>query len=626
LHRFLSRNTKMALSTRSSNTFLQSWLRGVSTRLAYLKATLSMINRAARGWTLIWATLLCLQGLLPAASVYLTKIVIDSLVAAMRLGNTAASIQLVWVPAVWLGMVLFVTEVSRIGLNLVRKIQAELVRDWITNLVQQQSTTLDLEFHESSEYHDRLYQARSEASQRPLALLESIGSLAQNSLTLLAMATVLVQYGVWLPLVLVASAVPAVLIVMRFNRRYYRWWEKSTADRRRADYYDFLMTQSIPAAEIRLFDLGNHLQSGYQQIRYRLRREEIALAKEQSLSQLGGGLSGLVIASGAIAWMGWQTLQGQLTLGDLALFYQAFNRGQGLMRTLLSNLTQIYDNSLFLGNLFEFLQLKSSVIDSNTPKQIGALREGVEFRNVTFSYPGSDRIILKDFNLTIPAGKIVAIVGENGAGKSTLIKLLCRFYDPQSGSVEFDRINLKDLPLKEVRRLLTVMFQFPVTYQRTVAENIAIGDVRQTPTVQQIEDAIQDAGAEEVVARLPKKAQTQLGKWFADGTDLSGGEWQRISLARAFFRKAPIVVLDEPTSFMDTWSEHDWLDRFRKMTSGRTALVITHRFTLAMRADIIHVMQAGQVVESGSHQELLALNGLYAESWRSQMQEASQSH
>ena len=254
------------------------------------------------------------------------------------------------------------------------------------------------------------------------------------------------------------------------------------------------------------------------------------------------------------------------------------------------------------------------------------LKQGISFRNVSFSYPGSHRTILKDFNLTLPAGKIVAIVGENGAGKSTLIKLLCRFYDPESGTIEIDGIDIRKYSVKELRKLLTVMFQFPVTYQKTVAENIAIGDVYSEPSFDTIQKAIRDAGAEEIVAKLPQGYNTQLGKMFAGGTDLSGGEWQRIALARAFLRQAPVLILDEPTSFMDSWAEHDWLDRFRKMANGRTAVVITHRFTLAMRADIIHVVQAGRIVESGNHDELIAQDSLYAQSWKSQTQSDSNSN
>jgi ATP-binding cassette subfamily B protein len=583
--------------------------------------TLHLIWVTAPVWTVAWLVLLLVQGLLPGANVYLSKLLVDSLVVAMRAGISEESWKIVLLPAGLMAAVLLLTQLANAALGFIRKVQSELVLDSITALVHEKSIAADLSFYELPEYHDRLHQARSNASGHSLALLESTGSLLQNSITLLTMVAILLPYGVWLPLVLVASSIPALYMVVRFNRYYHRWWEKTTSQRRRAEYYDFLITQVYTAAELRLFELGDYFQLSYQAIRDRLRTETIKLTGEQSYTQLAGGISALLIAGGAMVWMLWRALQGFLTLGDLALFYQAFNSGQSLMRSVLSNIGQIYSNSLFLGNLFEFLQLKPQIQDPPHPLPISLpLKQGICLRQVTFRYPGSDRAILQDFNLTIPAGKIVAIVGENGTGKSTLIKLLCRFYDPESGSIELDGIDIKKFSLSELRRLLTVMFQFPATYQKTVAENIAISDVYSKPSFEEIQAAIQDAGAEEIVARLPQGYDTQLGKMFSGGTDLSGGEWQRIALARAFLRQAPILILDEPTSFMDSWAEHDWLDRFRRMAKNRSAVVITHRFTLAMRADIIHVMQAGQIVESGSHHELLALGGLYAQSWQAQTQ------
>jgi ATP-binding cassette subfamily B protein len=248
------------------------------------------------------------------------------------------------------------------------------------------------------------------------------------------------------------------------------------------------------------------------------------------------------------------------------------------------------------------------------------LTQSIHFRQVSFHYPGSQRLALDDFSLRIPAGRIVALVGPNGAGKSTLIKLLCRFYDPDAGRVELDGVDLRDLKVEEVRRRITVLFQQPVHYNTTVAENIALGDLASNAGAAAIEAAARDAGADAIIARLPGGMQTLLGKGFTSGTELSVGEWQRIALARAFLRQAPIIILDEPTSAMDSWAEADWLERFRALAAGRTVLLITHRFTTAMRADLIHVMAEGRIVESGRHPELLDLGGRYAQSWVTQMQ------
>jgi ATP-binding cassette subfamily B protein len=321
----------------------------------------------------------------------------------------------------------------------------------------------------------------------------------------------------------------------------------------------------------------------------------------------------------ALGLMVLKASQGLVTLGELALIYAAFNQGQGLMRTLLENAGQLYGNSLFLGNLFEFLSLPNSFNGGARWAPVRDVQRAITFNNVSFRYPDASHSALDDFTITIPTGKIVAIVGPNGAGKSTLVKLLCRFYDPGSGSIAIDGKDLKEFPIDDLRRLVTVLFQQPFHYNTTVRDNILYGDLNLDPTDVEVEAALRAAGAEEIVSRLPKKDQTLLGRWFAGGTELSVGEWQRIALARAFLRQAPIIILDEPTSALDPWAEADWLERFRQLAFGRTALIITHRFTTAMHADVIHVMDRGRIVESGSHQRLIDQNGLYAQSWSRQI-------
>jgi ATP-binding cassette subfamily B protein len=385
-----------------------------------------------------------------------------------------------------------------------------------------------------------------------------------------------------------------------------------------------MLTTGPVAPELRIFNLGPYFQSAYHYLRVKLRTERLKLTRDQSIARLFAGIFGLMILALAVTWMVWQVLQKRATLGELALFYQAFSQSQGVLRSLLESAGQIYTNTLFLGNLFDFLKLKPEVVDPSRPVPAPyALDQGICYENVTFFYPGTHKPILQDFNLTISAGQIVALVGANGAGKSTLLKLLCRFYDPQKGRITVDAIDVRDLSISDLRRMITVLFQLPVTYQATAAENIAFGDISANPKISEIETAARGAGAHDIIARLSRGYNNRLGRWFSDGTDLSVGEWQRVALARAFLRRAQIMILDEPTSALDSWAEVDWFDRFRSLVKGKTALVITHRLTVARHADIIHVMDAGAIVESGTHDQLLALGKLYAASWYAQVQERS---
>lgn len=568
--------------------------------------------------------MLLVQGLLPAISITLTRQLVNNLVVVAGGGFSWESLEKILMPIGLMASILLLGEFFNACGEWIRTAQSELVHDYISGLIHKQSVAVDYGFYEYSEFNDKLNRAREGASGRSLALLESTGSLLQNSVTLFAVAAILLPYGFWLPLTLVISAFPAFYILMYLNKVQYQWSQRTTTGRRWLGYYDWLLTNNSTAAEVRLFDFGDYFQSSYKQLRRQLRQEQLRLLRQQTLGRFGATIMALAILGFAVLWMGRLVLLGVLSLGDLAVFLQALGEAQGVIKTLLGNLGQIYRNSLFISNLFDFLQIQPKIVDPPNPVPVPSiLTQGIEFRQVTFRYPGTEEPVLDNFNLVLPAGKIVAIVGDNGAGKSTLIKLLCRFYDPDSGSIELDGTNIREFPVKKFRRLITVLFQSHIPYYTTAGENIALGDIWAASNQAEIEAAAQASGIHDKILRLPQGYNTMLGKLFPEGSELSGGQWQRLALARAFFRRAQIIILDEPTSAMDPWAEHDWLERFRTLASDRTAIVITHRFTLAMQADIIHVMRAGEIVESGNHDELLALHGLYAQSWKSQMQASS---
>lgn len=587
-------------------------------QMRYVPGTLALVWNAASRLTIIWIILLIAQGLLPIATVYLTRDLVNAIVAAMRAGGSSAEFRPVVVYGAWLAAVMLATELLRNLTTWVRTAQSELVRDHIASLVQKKSVAVDLAFYDSPDFYDHLHRARLEASYRPVALIESLGNLMQSGITLVAMAGVLIPYGPLLPLALAISTLPAFYVVLRSSRERHLWQQKTTKDERRSWYYEWLLTTGENAAEIRLFGLGGHFREAYDKLRRRLRGERLLLARRQLFSEIGAGAVALVATAGAIAWMLWRAVRGLISLGDIALFYQAFNQGLGFARSLLLNLGQLYENSLYLGNVFEFLGLEATVVERVAcipfPRVITS---GIHFRDVSFRYPETQAFALRDFNLSIKPGQFVAIVGPNGAGKSTLLKLLCRFYDPEAGTIEIDGVSVRDISLRELRESISVLFQSPVHYNATAAENIEYGDLRVMATGA-VREAAKAAGAQGVIQRLPMGYETPLGRQFLDGAELSFGEWQRLALARSFFRDAPILVLDEPTSAMDPWAEIAWSERLRGFAQGRIVLMITHRFTTAMFADVIHVISEGQVVESGTHDQLLAADGRYAEGWATQ--------
>ncbi len=591
-------------------------------QLRYVPQALRLVWSAAPTWTAASVGLLIIQGILPIFSVYLTRAVVNSMVVVIQQGISFATLEPAVVSILLMGMVMLTGELLGSLGDYVRTSLAELVREKMSNLIHTKAISLDLQFYESPEYFDQLQRASIDAIDRPLGLLDSLTSLLQNSITLAAMAGVLFTFSWWLPLALLVGTLPALWVALRTTWKNQVWRIQHTMDQRRLAYYRHLLIGEQPAAEMRIFDLGSYFHQAYADLQGRLRKDRLDLSRQQMWAQIGAGLVGLVTLALSLAWMARQAIQGIFKLGDLAMFYQAMSQGQRLMRNLLTGMGEIYRNLLFLDDLFSFLDLQPLLSDPAEPASVPpGMQQGIHLRDVCFSYPDSQRIVLDHFNLDLPAGQITSIVGENGAGKSTLLKLLCRFYDPQEGSITWDGVDLRQMAQADLRRRITLLFQSPLAYHATAAENIAFGDMASNPTPEQIQAAARSASAQAIIDRLPEGYETVLGRWFGY-TNLSVGEWQRVALARAFVRQADLVILDEPTSAMDSWAEAEWMSGFRKLVAGRTALIITHRFTTAMQADIIHVVDEGRVVESGSHDELVELGGLYASSWKLQMREA----
>ncbi len=599
---------------------LSARLRKAAPQAGYLKQLAGILWSPAKAYTVAWIGVLAVAAMLPVATILLSKKLVDGVIAATKGGISPSGTRQLLIVGGLMATIAVLIDVLNGFSEWIRTAQTESILDHVSDLIQKKSVSVDYAFYESAEYYDRLYRARDDAKSRVPALLEHLGSVLQNCITLVALSTIIALYNGALLIALGVSLVPAFFVIARFNWLTHQWWRDTTTERRWLDYYDLKFSHASSAAEIRLLRLGPRFQAAYRTLRARIRVAHLALIARQTISRGGAAVAGIIVAGVPVAWMAWQAMQGKATFGDMVVFYQAFVGGQSFVRMVTLSMTQVYSNSLYLTNLCEYLALEPTIVDPPQPvARPVALKKSIEFRNVTFRYPGSERVALQNLNLTIPAGKVVAIVGPNGAGKSTLIKLLSRFYEPAEGVITIDQIPLRDYALEDVRSFFSILFQMPVNYDATAADNISMGDIDAEPSLARIREAARRAGADDVISRLPQQYETLLGKSFENGTELSAGEWQRVSMARAFFRRAPVTLLDEPTSFMDPWSEAEWFDRVRDLSRDRTAVIVTHRFTIAMRADIIHVMNKGSVVESGSHPQLLLNDSLYAQSWREQL-------
>jgi ATP-binding cassette subfamily B protein len=581
-----------------------------------------LIWAAGKGWTIAQIFLLILRGAVPASLVYLTKLFVDALVAAVNAGGNSEHLYRVASIAVAFGGVMLLSEILGSVIQMIYAAHAEKLTDHIFEMIHEKSVKADLAYYEQPEFFDHLHRARNQAYTRPQELSTQLGALLQNSVTMISLGLILMRYGFWLPVVLLVIALPTFYVVLSSTSRMHAWQRARTGDERRSFYFDRLLTNGEFAAELRLFGLGDYFKNKFTKLRVKLRREKLNLALRQRILELAASFIALVLTAAVFGWVVWRTLQGFGTIGDLALFYQIFNQGQTLLKSFLGDIGRLYANSLFLGDLFEFLDLQPQILSPPRPVEIPpTLQRGISIENVSFRYQDSKKEALKDFSLFIPAKKIVAVVGANGAGKSTLLKLLCRFYDPQEGKIKFDETDLRQFSLEDLRSMITVLFQAPVCYSATAAENIALGNIERISETEKIKTAAREAGAAEIIEKFPMGYRQMLSHRFAEGDELSVGEWQRIALARASFRESPLILLDEPTSAMDPWAEADWLKRFIQGAKGKTVLIITHRFTTAMRADLIYVMQNGEIIESGSHSELVTNGGRYADSWREQIKE-----
>ena len=570
-----------------------------------------MAWRSSPGTASSWIAVLALAALLPVGIAWVGKAIVDAVVAR------EVTLALGWVLVEML-LVALMAAAQRGG-GMLRTLLGVRLGLTVNLEILRKASQLELHHFQDPDFYDQLTRARREATHRPLSVAAELLGLISAITTLLGFVALLLSFSAAAVLLLLVAAIPAALAELRFSRATYELRNRRAADARMLGYLEYVLASDEHAKEVMMLELAPTLLARYQSVSEDIWREERGLAIRRTvwvvlLSQLG-----TLTFYGCYALIAVQAAMGSLGLGDMTMYVLAFRQGQLSFQAILLSLGSLYEHDLYMSNLLRFLAIPITP----RPKMLAAAPElderGIRFEGVGFRYPDRDRFALRNIDMLIPPGQTLALVGHNGAGKTTFIKLLSGLYEPTEGRILLDGRDLRSYPREQLRRRLSVVFQDYNQYQLSVRENVGFGSPAHAEDLSRVEDAVDSGGARELVATLPQGVHTRLGRWFSGGVDLSGGQWQRIALARAFMRReADVLVLDEPTAALDIDAEGEVFERVRALAEGRTLILISHRFANVRMADRIVVLERSGVIEDGTHELLLARGGVYAGMFRKQ--------
>ena len=579
-----------------------------------------LVWSAAPGSLIISLVLTLISALIPATQIYISKLIVDEVVDLVGNGVAIALIiqSLTPLVAAGFGFLLLQAILQQLD-SYTTQVMSDRFLLFANTQLLQQATRLDLAHYESSEFHDILDRARQSGSNYPMRVLRLSLQLLGQVTRLVGLLALLLRFNPLVFVLLLLSALPTFWVSVRFSERRFWMTRRQTPSRRLADYFGKVLTEPEFVKEVRLFNLGGYMAKQYQDIRAEFNEESKILARRQALAQVALEIISAIGFYGAYALVLWETIRGLVTIGDLTLYAGTFQQAQAATSGILLTIATLYEFNLYVSQYFEFIDLAPQVVSPRRPKPFPKpIREGLVLQDVYFTYPGSDNPTLKNINLEVGSQECIALVGLNGSGKTTLLKLLTRLYDIDRGRISIDDIPLSAFNLRELRRNIGVLFQDFARYALTAKDNIGFGNLPDREDDEQVFQAATDAGATAVIDGLEGGYDTVLGKMFDGGVDLSGGQWQKIGLARAFMSQAQVLILDEPTAAVDAIAEHDLFERFRQLTQGKMTFLVSHRFSTVRMADRIVVLENGEVIEIGTHDELVALEGRYEEMFRLQ--------
>ena len=576
----------------------------------YSRRAIDLVWTTSRSLTVTLAILTLVGGILPAVIAYVGKLIVDGVVAATQVADpdTNALLLLVGLEAL---IVIGVAATQR-GISASQSLLRALLGQRVNVMILEKAMTLELTHFEDSEFYDKLTQARREASSRPLSLVTRTFGLVQNVISLVSYSVLLFAFSPWAVAILIAAGLPSFFAEAKFSGDAFRLFRWRSPDTRMQLYLETVIAREDGVKEVKLLQLGPRLMQRYRDIFAKLFIEDRKLTLRRDTWGFLLGLLSIGALYAAYGWIVITTIAGTITLGAMTMYLLLFRQGQSAVAAILTSVSGMYEDNLYLSNLYEYLE-------QPVPTRVGSLTKGptpdrgLEFENVSFTYAGASEKALDGINLQIKPGESLALVGENGSGKTTLIKLLTRLYEPTEGRILLDGLDLNKWDVEALRQRIGVIFQDFGRYQFTVGENIGAGDVRHIDDTQRWEAAAKTGLAAPFIEDMPDGYETQLGRWFKGGRELSGGQWQKVALSRAFMRSdADILVLDEPTAAMDASSEAEVFEHFRTASSDKMTILISHRFSTVRAAAQIIVIHQGKILERGNHESLLAQDGQYA--------------